>query len=978
MSNVQCPMSNLRLFTHVVLLRSFYLFTLLGALFGASKATAQCSSWGIELTQAPATTQLICNTDDTPCHILYYYVYLTKNGGANDTSPTDFEFYKLSISGNLSVSVVDSGHAPISHLDAARTFFCSPSDINSLLANAPTMSVEESDNIFSYLVQNDSTEELITWSVTGRRLLFILAVNAFPGEIVLPVITAYPTLEWDNGSPTPCDLPIITDTAISKEVALPSGCSTSFRLKMSSPEDDSIPGYPQRKRITIYGTNLDSLNNITIKDLDFSIVVNSTTAMSQVYTEVKDTNFTVVTYQSPLTGDTARHYIYAKTPGLFVRRKSDVTLFYIYINGPYLNSECGITTLAFTPDRRASILGACCQPFASPVTNASPAQIPVTISWDGADNCLDCNGLTIHAHHSIDTVADVCHDLFFDLSLSATSDRYYQEGHFIVDITHSGTLTLDAGDTYAAPGIDGEVFTPTVLSPTVLRIAFDFVQDPTALQIAAPTPPATIFLRQIAHLAFNGDSVCISSVYFFDAKLLERDSSDFCVPINVVTDIEAGVNADDICLQSVSMKFDDYENSNNGVAKVQYVLSTVSPACTKSGEADVSGRASLCACPVASNIRQILTPSRNDNHINGVSTFDLVLISKHVLGIEPFTSPNQFIAADANQSSTVTTFDIVELRKLVLGIYTELPNNTSFRFVRQDYIFPNPLNPFSPAFPEKDSFFIGTSDADFFAIKIGDINGNAVLNNLLRIEDRQQNILPLGYGLSAGKRGQILEIPIFAKQASDVTSWQMALQYAPEALKIKGIRCTTAAQPNRYQSQDWNIPTPGELRLLWMDGTGAATHVEPNTPLCYIQVELLSDQADIALRIMPEAASIASESYTANGTPAIFSLLPVRDYQAPAIITPSSIDTKSMWTATVYPNPTQGQFRVEVTLPEGGASTITFFDALGRSCATQSYTFLPGLNVISSAQLPVLHAGQYMVRIDTPLGRQTIRMILLK
>jgi hypothetical protein len=39
---------------------------------------------------------------------------------------------------------------------------------------------------------------------------------------------------------------------------------------------------------------------------------------------------------------------------------------------------------------------------------------------------------------------------------------------------------------------------------------------------------------------------------------------------------------------------------------------------------------------------------------------DLVLISKHILGLEPLNSPYKMIAADANKSNSITTFDIVE------------------------------------------------------------------------------------------------------------------------------------------------------------------------------------------------------------------------------------------------------------------------------------------------------------------------------
>ncbi len=132
--------------------------------------------------------------------------------------------------------------------------------------------------------------------------------------------------------------------------------------------------------------------------------------------------------------------------------------------------------------------------------------------------------------------------------------------------------------------------------------------------------------------------------------------------------------------------------------------------------------------PQIQNLR--LTPYKNDHPLNGVSTFDLVLISKHILGIEPLNSPYKIIAADANKSYSVTSIDIVEIRRLILGIYDSLPNNTSWRFVDKYYVFPNALNPFEATFNEI-SFYTDTPnkyDVNFVAVKVGDVNGNAILN----------------------------------------------------------------------------------------------------------------------------------------------------------------------------------------------------------------------------------------------------------
>ena len=123
-----------------------------------------------------------------------------------------------------------------------------------------------------------------------------------------------------------------------------------------------------------------------------------------------------------------------------------------------------------------------------------------------------------------------------------------------------------------------------------------------------------------------------------------------------------------------------------------------------------------------------VTAFRNDNARNGVTTFDIILISKHILAVDPLDSPYKLIAADVNRSGSVTTLDLIQMRRLILNVYDEFPDNTSWRFVDGEYDFPQPDNPWVEFFPELINIndLIGEElNAGFIAIKIGDVNGSA-------------------------------------------------------------------------------------------------------------------------------------------------------------------------------------------------------------------------------------------------------------
>ncbi|WP_298507312.1 dockerin type I domain-containing protein [uncultured Kordia sp.] len=124
--------------------------------------------------------------------------------------------------------------------------------------------------------------------------------------------------------------------------------------------------------------------------------------------------------------------------------------------------------------------------------------------------------------------------------------------------------------------------------------------------------------------------------------------------------------------------------------------------------------------------------------INGVTTFDLIKINKHLLGIEVFTELWQYLAADVNGDGAVSTLDAIILRKLIANTTTELPamqkgayNQPVIYFPQDEYDAVNAdLSgnlPFITAYYGNltcQSISPTNQDTDTYAIKRGDLNGS--------------------------------------------------------------------------------------------------------------------------------------------------------------------------------------------------------------------------------------------------------------
>jgi hypothetical protein len=129
--------------------------------------------------------------------------------------------------------------------------------------------------------------------------------------------------------------------------------------------------------------------------------------------------------------------------------------------------------------------------------------------------------------------------------------------------------------------------------------------------------------------------------------------------------------------------------------------------------------------------RYRLQLERNDDHANGLSSFDIIRIQRHLLGVEPFTNPYELLAADVDRSGAVSLIDILQIRRLLLRIDTELSKNKSWLLLNGDYQFNDPTNPFFEAYTgEAASFGFRSVDKtvapfSIIAIKIGDVNFSA-------------------------------------------------------------------------------------------------------------------------------------------------------------------------------------------------------------------------------------------------------------
>ena len=131
---------------------------------------------------------------------------------------------------------------------------------------------------------------------------------------------------------------------------------------------------------------------------------------------------------------------------------------------------------------------------------------------------------------------------------------------------------------------------------------------------------------------------------------------------------------------------------------------------------------------VESGANYTITPSKSDDTFasNGITTYDILSMRRHLLGMGALPSPYKIIAAaevNAEADTVVTTQDIVLIRSLILSKTTTFPGNRLWQFVSSDYLFPDSSHPFS--FDKTRTYtniISNQSNQNFIGIKLGDVN----------------------------------------------------------------------------------------------------------------------------------------------------------------------------------------------------------------------------------------------------------------
>jgi hypothetical protein len=187
-----------------------------------------------------------------------------------------------------------------------------------------------------------------------------------------------------------------------------------------------------------------------------------------------------------------------------------------------------------------------------------------------------------------------------------------------------------------------------------------------------------------------------------------------------------------------------------------------------------------------------LTPKKSvtSNFSQGINVGDLLAIQNHAASVITLQNPYQYVAGDVNNNGKVDLPDYLLVQQLILGTVQHYSNNApDWKFVPSLYMFPSP-NPLSVPYPQTSSFVCcNDSILNFTAVRIGDVTGNAPVNNINSdINDRSGNVFKFRLDEQTVRAGELISVPFRASDFNGRHAYQMTIQFDPNMLELADIQ----------------------------------------------------------------------------------------------------------------------------------------------------------------------------------------------
>ena len=299
------------------------------------------------------------------------------------------------------------------------------------------------------------------------------------------------------------------------------------------------------------------------------------------------------------------------------------------------------------------------------------------------------------------------------------------------------------------------------------------------------------------------------------------------------------------------------------------------------------------------------------DYLNGVSTLDMVLIGRHIIGVSPFQSRWQLVASDVNNDKRISVLDMIEIRKLILGA-TEQWTAPSWWFFDASVEEEDPFMMQIPTFVYFEDLDRNIDNADFIAVKTGDVNYNAVpLDRENETQVRNQDYLNFLTNNRKINKGESIDLAITSDNFKEVFGYQFSLEM--NGLKLREVKPGFLL----IDASNYAMPKSNVMTMSWNEAY--AQSAAAGEVLFTLKME--SERDGFLSEMLKMSSSITkAEAYTGEGMKIVEVDLEFRNLS----------NEGSFEMFQNVPNPFKEFTSLEYNIPEEGEVTLSVFDTAGK------------------------------------------------